>query len=547
MTTLRGPSQGQQFDHSRNPAGARGAGGRTVSAPNAPGDVSEGGVEKQSSNYHNDAEILARIGRLKPELEALVAHMQAAPTNALWQKAGEEFREFHDLVGRLDLVWAAFAWSAIKGGAKHEYGQRNVTQYLQNNFGITYREASRWVKLAHMNYSQTPTPTARAEDKQPRGRNKTKDTRTPEQREQDRLRQQRRRARQAESHAVLKRYEWIDHYVRLMVPRPGLDVEKLKDEWEHATQDLPEDACRRYYARQVEEINGRAELKPEDMADVRGCTIRKADDLVGYDIRIKAAPSDVATLREAIKVFAPSTKDSPHTKRYRDLDGLVAAVTAGLNNSSPDASRARPSAKLVVCATLPELLGGDPHQKVATSEGTLIELGKAVELANGGWLHLAIMDNITGKGIAYGRLKEKVKHDRTASDSQRVLLFADQACCAMPECDEPLSATEAHHIKAWKNSKDTSIKNLTLVCPKHHTMVDDDRIDPYGYYFEIHRDGAVYFHSQGKQPVKNESLLAQMAVGYRIRKAHADWLAEQKQEQVEGRHAVEAEVVDEGA
>ncbi|MGX7681658.1 DUF222 domain-containing protein [Jatrophihabitans sp. DSM 45814] len=109
-----------------------------------------------------------------------------------------------------------------------------------------------------------------------------------------------------------------------------------------------------------------------------------------------------------------------------------------------------------------------------TSHGHKIRVGEALRHADQaliGWLvhdsHQAV--------LAYGEKR------RIASAQQTRALIARDRGCAFPGCQDPPEWTERHHITPWRDTPDTSINNLCLLCDHHH-----DRIDTEGWTITTH-------------------------------------------------------------
>lgn len=60
---------------------------------------------------------------------------------------------------------------------------------------------------------------------------------------------------------------------------------------------------------------------------------------------------------------------------------------------------------------------------------------------------------------------------------RRALTIRDRGCI-FPNCSEPDTRCEAHHITPWWAGGPTSLQNLALVCPFHHATLEPDRFDP---------------------------------------------------------------------
>ena len=78
-----------------------------------------------------------------------------------------------------------------------------------------------------------------------------------------------------------------------------------------------------------------------------------------------------------------------------------------------------------------------------------------------------VLDPDSGRALASARMK------RHATVEQKLMLVAEQLCCAYPGCNRAAVDCDVHHIKAWSHGGRTTIDNLTLLCRTHHRMNRD--------------------------------------------------------------------------
>ncbi|UBI06623.1 HNH endonuclease [Corynebacterium falsenii] len=78
-----------------------------------------------------------------------------------------------------------------------------------------------------------------------------------------------------------------------------------------------------------------------------------------------------------------------------------------------------------------------------------------------------VLDPDSGRTLTAARMK------RHATVEQKLMLVAEQLCCAYPGCNRAAVDCDVHHIKAWSQGGRTSIDNLTLLCRTHHRMNRD--------------------------------------------------------------------------
>ena len=78
-----------------------------------------------------------------------------------------------------------------------------------------------------------------------------------------------------------------------------------------------------------------------------------------------------------------------------------------------------------------------------------------------------VLDPDSGRALASARMK------RHATVEQKLMLVAEQLCCAYPGCNRAAVDCDVHHIKAWSHGGRTTVDNLTLLCRTHHRMNRD--------------------------------------------------------------------------
>jgi hypothetical protein len=81
---------------------------------------------------------------------------------------------------------------------------------------------------------------------------------------------------------------------------------------------------------------------------------------------------------------------------------------------------------------------------------------------------------------------------RTAPPAVRRALEARDRGCRFPGCG--LRFTDAHHVKHWADGGESTLRNMVLLCRRHHRAVHEGQMDVW-----IDRDGqVVFFTPKGK-------------------------------------------------
>ena len=67
---------------------------------------------------------------------------------------------------------------------------------------------------------------------------------------------------------------------------------------------------------------------------------------------------------------------------------------------------------------------------------------------------------------------------RFANTKQRLMAMAENPTCPWDGCYHPADSAQIHHLKAWKYGGHTNPENLTVACPYHNGVNDDDPSTP---------------------------------------------------------------------
>ena len=66
------------------------------------------------------------------------------------------------------------------------------------------------------------------------------------------------------------------------------------------------------------------------------------------------------------------------------------------------------------------------------------------------------------------------RSERLASPKQRTMAAAENPTCPWPQCNYPADECQVHHLTAWRHGGETNPENLTIACPYHNGVNDDD-------------------------------------------------------------------------
>ncbi len=65
------------------------------------------------------------------------------------------------------------------------------------------------------------------------------------------------------------------------------------------------------------------------------------------------------------------------------------------------------------------------------------------------------------------------RSQRLVAPGQRKALAVRDRGCVFPGCDRPPEWCDAHHLTSWSRGGNTDVRNLVLLCGRHHTTVHD--------------------------------------------------------------------------
>jgi hypothetical protein len=173
-----------------------------------------------------------------------------------------------------------------------------------------------------------------------------------------------------------------------------------------------------------------------------------------------------AALRTALEPLAKRTgKDDDRNHERRVADALVDLAMHALDSGLiPQQANQRPH--LQVTTTLETLMGlsGAP---AAEMEFSLPISAKAVERLACDCSITRVLLNSDSMVIEVGRAK------RVISGPQRKALNVRDRGCVWPGCDRPPSWTSGHHLVHWLHGGGGDLRDLALLCYRHHWKVHE--------------------------------------------------------------------------
>ncbi len=164
---------------------------------------------------------------------------------------------------------------------------------------------------------------------------------------------------------------------------------------------------------------------------------------------------------------ANPTDDTTPEQRRADAVGLIAerALAVGLGGEGVPVSGSRAERYQVMLHVDPETLTehGEPGQS-ELEDGTRVSAETSRRLACDSGV-VRITRGSDGTVVGVGR------KTRSVPPSVRRALEVRDRGCRFPGCG--LRFTDAHHVKHWADGGETSLRNLVLLCRKHHRAVHE--------------------------------------------------------------------------
>lgn len=264
----------------------------------------------------------------------------------------------------------------------------------------------------------------------------------------------------------------------LTIERHAAKLKKKRDAWALRRElcgmkGIVSDIDKRGRAR-VKELKGPVKRQP-------GVKIyRRADG--PWTMSITGPSADIADMHAAIDKDAPlasvqnifhgeaAARPSVTTNVVLRLDELDRIVDFG-SGSSPAGSGSTAGSHSNVSAG-----SGPGSTRSADSQGDVV-----VQLTNGATMTGAELVRRAFTEHGYVTLIHPVegpvnlyRTSRFASAKQRLMAAAENPVCPWPECRYPADECQVHHLNAWKNGGETNPRNLTIACPYHNGVNDDD-------------------------------------------------------------------------
>ena len=174
-----------------------------------------------------------------------------------------------------------------------------------------------------------------------------------------------------------------------------------------------------------------------------------------------------AVLLAAVRALAtPTGPDDTRTPGQRRADALTEAVTLGLTTGRmPVTGGERPHLTGVIDLTRLADDGKVPTMTLST--GSVLAGDAVLRL-----LCDAQLTRVVTAGPS--EILDVGRATRIVPAAIRRALHVRDGGCVGYDCDRPPQWTQAHHVIHWRHGGPTSLRNLALLCVRHHALVHDD-------------------------------------------------------------------------
>lgn len=469
-------------------------------------------------NY-SGADVL--VEQINQAMRGLV-DLMAEPAAVHFQSVHPAFEQLEKVFALKSGLDASFAWLADMNEAGLRVGSTRSVDYLMKRLDISRAEASARLRRGKALFDPPPDPEP---DTGPPDQQAN-----PEDRERSRAEASARADRERKAQAAARRREAsaekravIDEELRALSPHATPGRNELLDQslTYAATHEV---SLLRHWVREQVRLTNRnvSKLHESNVAFHRRYVSMSEPDEFG-GVRLSGyLPGDMAAaLAEALNPARSNILDGSDLKSVEGMSMgkkrahlLVAMCRNFLNDK---ALNLRGIGSIVVSMTLEELENMKVDDVFPTSTGHLVDPFALIRLG-GARNDAFVIHAQDGQPLYAGTGK------RTANLFQRMALFASELVCSSPDCEEPMSKCQVHHIEASARGGPTQLGNLTLLCWGHHRDNNDDRdpFSPLGWADVDPVTGrAGHRRRYGDPVVLNDSPAAHRSGGSKIRVRHA--------------------------
>ncbi|MBZ8177344.1 hypothetical protein GP475_00385 [Corynebacterium poyangense] len=225
-----------------------------------------------------------------------------------------------------------------------------------------------------------------------------------------------------------------------------------------------EDVAREKLRQLTPDVRRRAEA-------LRGISYSRSADADGQlHVMARGPVAEMERVIGAIERATAKNWDREGNRSYSQamFDNFVTLIT-GAQNGQPADNAYQPAVVIRVEELDRETLPSQEGRQFMLSTGETITTREYLEmkLNNSGWVLVKDRDNYP---VELHRI-----HRRFATDAQRFAMGCDEGTCGHPGCTFRSDICQAHHIQPWSEGGKTSVENMVLLCPRHHSWIQPGR------------------------------------------------------------------------
>ncbi|WKD60795.1 hypothetical protein CCICO_03790 [Corynebacterium ciconiae DSM 44920] len=314
-------------------------------------------------------------------------------------------------------------------------------------------------------------------------------------------------------HISAEKRTLIDKQLLNLMARNSLQAETLRAEAIDYAASHSLNATRSFLRERVNSLNDTLAPDKEHAERNRYITLSKPDKHGGQRIHGYLPPRTTAKLLTHMDKHLRTTRDKDDT---RSLNQFMA-------DAFDSAIGSHHTTGVFAISISPKDFEIEDYRaaniEFPTDTGVTLRPADVLKIAEHKYGFVCIHDPETGQTQSVHRV------ERLANFRDRIALLASELVCSHPDCTEPASRCQVHHLLAWKQGGKTELQNLTLLCPEHHSDNDDSRRNPHKTHAvrdpQTGRVGVTY-PATTTNPTPtinfNDSPDAQRSAGARIRK-----------------------------
>lgn len=470
-------------------------------------------------------QVAALVDQLCSGLEELADIMQD-PSSVSFGEVRKSFEALEKTGGHRSTIDASFAYLAQESDAGRIVHSSRAADYLVRRLGSSRKAAYDRLELGNQLFAPVAKPaeeepvdaasadeTLSEEEAKAAAEKREKAERARKEAEkQEELRRKMAKERQNELiHAIIRR-ELEDLNKDTDPTRSELYSEALE-----RAKFMNPDRLRSWLRERVRRVNAKARNHDPHAATRRRKFKASRPDADG-GVHISGY-IDAATAALLEQAFSPAARpggpelapeDDKRTMDQRMADQLAHILHQYLGQKEESGAGL---GSILITATLDDLEDMTAESRFLTSTGQLLSPMDILRLGIADNDYFSCLDPESFQPLLLGKTK------RGASLMQKIALLASESVCTHPGCDAAWHRCDVHHLQAWAFGGPTDLRNLTLLCRRHHTDNNDyrDFRNNMGHAERDPRTGRVGFKAPGQDIEFNDSPKAQHSPAAKLR------------------------------